>query len=218
MAKREAGASVPAKKKAAAKKKGDNVVDLAARKGKVPPGTNSGQPVLSPLLVSEKDQQAFVIHEGKIRRQYELVKKAKELVRSETGSLNNLYGQAKESGIPAQRLSSLKKRLKLEDRPIEDVVAEHQEIAWQVSVVKGSKLRQLGLFEVMEPSLEGYETLGEKAGYEGGHIDNAPGKPGEERHTAYVTGFKRGQKKLAEETFNGGKPVEGDGENEDYIN
>jgi hypothetical protein len=220
MAKREAGASAGAKARGKPKKLGAEIVDLAKRKkngAAVPEGSNTGAPVPGLIIVGAKDEQAFVIMEGKIKRQWNVVKKAKDVVKSETGSLNSLYGEAKESGIPAQRISALKKRLKLEDRPIEDVVAEHQEIAWQVSVVKGSKLRQLGLFEVVEPSTEGYEMLGEKAGYEGGHIDNAPGKPGDEKHTAYVTGFKRGQKRLAEETFNSGEKVAGNGEGEEAL-
>jgi hypothetical protein len=220
MAKREAGASAGAKARGKPKKLGAEIVDLAKRKkngAAVPDGSNTGAPVPGLIIVGAKDEQAFVIMEGKIKRQWNVVKKAKDVVKSETGSLNSLYGEAKESGIPAQRISALKKRLKLEDRPIEDVVAEHQEIAWQVSVVKGSKLRQLGLFEVVEPSTEGYEMLGEKAGYEGGHIDNAPGKPGDEKHTAYVTGFKRGQKRLAEETFNSGEKVAGNGEGEEAL-
>lgn len=218
MAKREAGAKAKAKKKPP-DKPADNVVQMGGRKAKgaVPDGSNSGNPVLSPMIVGAKDTEAFVIFEKKIRRQFEVVKKAKKIVQSEMGSLNEIYGDAKESGIPAQRLSSLKKRLKLEDRPIEDVVAEHQEIAWQVSVVETSKLRQLGLFDIAEPSLEGYEMLGEKAGFEGGHIDNAPGKPNEDRHSAYVTGFKRGQKRLAEQTFNSGQPVDNDGSGEEAI-
>jgi hypothetical protein len=220
MAKREAGASAGAKARGKPKKLGAEIVDLAKRKkngAAVPEGSNTGAPVPGLIIVGAKDEQAFVIMEGKIKRQWNVVKKAKDVVKSETGSLNSLYGEAMESGIPAQRISALKKRLKLEDRPIEDVVAEHQEIAWQVSVVKGSKLRQLGLFEVVEPSTEGYEMLGEKAGYEGGHIDNAPGKPGDEKHTAYVTGFKRGQKRLAEETFNSGEKVAGNGEGEEAL-
>lgn len=222
MAKREAGSKRPAAKKnaARAKKLGAEIVDLATRKkgnGAVPDGSNSGAPIASMLIVGAKDTEAFKVWEGKIKRQWTVVGKAKEVVRSETGALNSLYADAKEAGIPAQRISTLKKRLKLEDRPIEDVVAEHQEMAWQVNTVPSSKLRQLGLFDIAEPTVEGYEAMGEKAGYEGGHIDNAPGKPNEDRHAAWITGFKRGQKRLAEETFNAGQKVEGNGEGEDSL-
>lgn len=221
MAKRIAGASAGAKSRGKPKRLSAEIVDIAkGRKpgnGAVPEGSNTGAPVPGLIIVGAKDEQAFIVWEGKIRRQWGVVGKAKDVVRAETGGLNSLYAEAKEAGIPAQRISSLKKRLKLEDRPIEDVVAEHQEIAWQVSVVKGSKLRQLGLFEVVEPSAEGYEMLGEKAGYEGGHIDNAPGKPGDPKHTAYVTGFKRGQKRLAEQTFNSGAKVEGNGDDAEAL-
>lgn len=222
MAKREAGARAGAKKNVKGKgpKLGAEVVNLASRKknGSTPDNSNSGLPLVSPQIVGQKDEEAFVIWEGKIRKQWGVVKKAKALVTSEAGGLNSLYADAKEAGIPAHRISTLKKRLKLQDRPIEDVVEEHREMAWQVSVIPSSPLKQLGLFDIVEPSAEGYEVLGEKAGYEGGNVENAPGKPGEAKHAAWTTGFKRGQKRLAEETFNSGHKVDGDGDGEDSLN
>lgn len=177
------------------------VRNLAKKKGGKLGGSNSGEKVQS-LVVGKAAEESFVIWEGKIKTQFKQVEAAKKLVQKEAGDLNNLVGQAKEAGIPADRLSALKKRLKLEARPIEDVVAEHREMAWQVSVSKGSPLKQLGLFEIAEPTLDGYEELGYIAGKNGRNMDEAPGKPGEEKHARWVTGWRRGQAELAKSTFN----------------
>lgn len=219
-----------ARAKAAPKKRpavSSNVIALAGKgggnkggkkKGAVPNGSNTGEPVEKDIaglqVVGAKDEEAFLLWQAKIRKQWKVVKKAKEVVASESGSLNELYGNAKESGIPASRIAVLKKLLKLEDRPASDVAAEHKEMAWQSSVTQ-SPLVQLGLFDLKEPTLEGYEMLGEKSGYEGQPIDNAPGKPSDDKHARWVTGWKRGQLKLSNETFNPqGKKGEGGGEDE----
>lgn len=210
MAKREA---TNGKGKGAGKTKpglSSNIVSLAGKrgakgKGAVPDKSNSGQPIAVEGLqvVGKRDEEAFILWQGKIEKQWKQVQKAKAIVASETGSLNEIVGNAKESGIPASRLSVLKKRLKLESRPAGDVAAEHHEMAWQASVTN-SPLVQLGLFDLKEPSPEGYELLGDKAGYSGEPMDNAPGKPGQPKHASWVSGWKRGQKRLSEETFNPG--------------
>lgn len=184
-------------------------------KKKIPNGSNTGKPIVKDIaglqVVGRADEEAFLVWQGKIKRQRELWKKAKKLAKDESDSMGGLYAQAKEAGIPASRLAALKKLFKLEDRSAQDVAAEHKEMAWQAAVTKSPTV-QLGLFDLKEPTLEGYEMLGEKAGREGQPMENAPGKPTEDKHIRYVTGWKRGQKELADSTFNpNAKPASGDG-------
>lgn len=198
--------AAPKRAKARAPRVSDNVRKLAGGKKKgAPAGSNSGDPIVKDIaglqVVGKADEEAFLVWQNKIKRQREVWKKAKKLAKDESDSLGGLFTQAKEAGIPAHRLSALKKLFKLEDRSPQDVAAEHKEMAWQAAVTKSPTV-QLGLFDLKEPTLEGYEMLGEKAGMEGQPMDNAPGKPSEDKHARWVTGWKRGQKKLAESTFN----------------
>jgi hypothetical protein len=215
MAQREGAAP----KRAAKKKKGapgvsDGIKALAGKggkgKGKVPNGSNSGEPLMM-QTVGKKDEESFLQWQKRIRTQQKVLDKAMELARDERGRLGELYAGAKESGVPAHRLSVLKKLLKEEARDPTEVVADAKEMAWQAGVTH-SPLKQLGLFEIAEPSAEAYQMLGEAAGKTGQPMDNAPGKPGEERHTNWISGWKKGQRELSESTFgDGGKGGAGDG-------
>ena len=220
MATRDKGAT--AKKKPAASKSGKGAGKttrrpaLKALAGKKRPPTNAEAMGISGMLgVSAKDEEAFEFWSKRIEGQNRTLDKALKAAREERSKLGELFKSAGESGLPKVRLSVLKTLMKMELRDKLRVVEEHRELAWQMGVKK-SEFMQLGLFEVTkEPSLEQWELMGTKAGKEGQPIDNAPGKPGEDRHTRWVNGWKAGQKELAEETF--GQDGDGDGDNERLV-
>lgn len=211
MAQREATGTRKSKPKSAKKKAAKSKADGGAEGANVVHLSNMRPP-------SAKDEEAFVIWTGKIKRQRVLVKKAETALRSERGSLGTLYTAAKESGIPAERIRILKQTLKDEDRDPAERLAEAREQAWQAKSLK-SPMIQLGMFDglLKAPSMEEYELMGEHAGKNGESIDGAPGKPGSPEHTHYVSGWKKGQatnvKSLEKEMSKGaggGKPADDD--------
>lgn len=198
-------------KKAKAPKLSPEMKKLARRRGGGTTAEANG--MTGHNHVGAKDEEAFKLWSNKIEKQAAIVNKAKLVWDGEKGKLGELYNDAKDAGIPRERLAVMKKRLKLEARDKLEVVEEQRELAWQLKV-KGSDYIQLGLFDVFtEPTLEQWEAIGEKAGKEGQHIDNAPGKPGEDKHAHWMSGWKKGQRELANSDGMFGKGTEkGDGE------
>lgn len=150
--------------------------------------------------VGQKDEEAFKRWFARLRKANDTVLAAMKIVQNARGELGGLFGSAKEAGIPTHRLSVVKKLFKEEQRDPAEVVADAREMAWQVKVT-GSKLGQLGLFSMTEPAPEAYEELGYQAGLKGEPIDNAPGRPGEERYANWSNGWKRGHKENSDKVF-----------------
>lgn len=151
-------------------------------------------------IYSAKAEEGFCLWHDKIARQDLVLEKAKKLQQSERGRLGELYKEAEEAGIPKDRLRVLKLKLKMDKLTDKlEPIADQRELAWQMKATGDkSQFVQLGLFDALkEPTMEQWEAMGEEAGKRGDPIDNAPGKPGEDKHAHYVSGWKKGQRELA---------------------
>lgn len=148
---------------------------------------------------SNAETEAFQIIAEKARAQNARIRKAAEELSGEKGKLAGIYDTAKEQGIPASRLRVLKKTLKEELRDQGERLVEAREMAWQAKVLN-SPMVQLGLFDglLKEPSQDEYRLMGRHAGRNGESSDSAPGKPGSPEHTAFMDGWKEGQKENAD--------------------
>lgn len=203
-------ADKPAKKKGASNKAklSDDMKSMSKRKpttgDELGLGHNSG-------IYSGKAEEAFCLWHDKIAKQDVALDKAKKLQQSERGKLGELYKEAEEAGIPKDRLRVLKLKLKMDKLTDKlEPVNDQRELAWQMKATGDkSQFVQLGLFDALkEPTLEQWEAMGEKAGLEGQPIDNAPGKPGDDKHAHWCSGWKTGQRKLSESTFGGKAPAD----------
>jgi hypothetical protein len=213
MAQREGGSSAtrPKAKKKAAKPKGQKV-DTKALKSAAKAAAAGVKKGAEEVRLSnyrppsQKDEEAFLIWEGKIKRQGKVIDKLMDGVRTERGAYAQLFAEAKEQGIPADRLRILKATLKEEKRDAGERMTDAREMAWQAQVIK-SPVVALGLYDgvLKPPSMEEWEVVGHADGIKG-VTSNPPGKPGSPEHTHYISGHKAGQKVLADKTFPQTKP------------
>jgi hypothetical protein len=209
MAKREAGGGRPRPQKV---KTGElSKAAKAARATLGKGGKAKGADVSAVQLSNYRppglaDETLFLNWAGKIRKQGAVVDKQSDMLRTERGSYAELFAAAKEAGVPADRLKVLKKTLKEEKRDPGERMAEAREMAFQAKALN-SPMVQLSFFDgVMKPpSPAEWELQGDADGF-AGIKENPPGKPGSDEHAHYMSGWKAGQKRLAEKTLKGDKP------------
>ncbi len=212
MAQREAGAGgkrKPAAKKKAAKKAAKKTANGAqVPEADVAEGSNFRPP-------SKIDHDLFLKFAKNAEAQCKIIKKREADLQSEKQALGQIYRNAKEAGVPADRVRQLKKTLKERLRDPLEVLAEEQERYWQHVAMKSEHAKVLPFDSLLAPpSLEVIEAQGEKAGASGESSDNNPWTPGTPQHQSWRNGHAAGQKKSAEGVFNrssddGGEGTEG---------
>lgn len=226
MARQQAGARP---KKARAKKKTATGGTVQAHHGSdfIPPGPRgrrgrssegageaAGVPAISNYRPpSGADTDLFKKFAARAEGQMKQVKKAQDTVKSELGTLSQIYREAKEAGVPAERVRILKQTIKERNRDASEILVEERERAFQHTALK-SKLADVMPFSMLmaPPSLTEIEMMGEHAGKNGEPADNNTFTPGTKQFASWHSGWKKGQRDSAAKVFGSDdKGGQGDG-------
>lgn len=200
-------AKPPARKKAAKGKavKGKppmkgNVVDMKAAKakraaGKVPPGSNSGRPIMS--------EEMILRHSNALKKGLKAIAEAQKEVNQERGIYRAARKLAKKEGF---NLKAFDINVALEAEDLGQVQQNYADAALYQKVTD-SPLTQISMFDSLlppEPEQEPAGVRGFKAGESGlvNRTDN-PYSPGTEEFVDWETQWDAGQAALAQRTVGG---------------
>jgi hypothetical protein len=178
----------------------------AGEKAGVPPISNYRPP-------SSADTDLFRKFAKMAESQDKAVEKAVKALQSARQELGQIYRQAKEEGIPAERVAQLKKTIKERKRDAAEILVEERERAWQHSTLESQLAEVLPFFETLTapPTLTEIEIMGEHAGKNNEPPENNPYKPGSAPFTHWESGRKKGQRASAGKVFGDDDKGQGDG-------
>jgi len=216
MARQQAGArpkKAKAKKTASAGDGGELVVKRG--RGKKGAGEEAGVPAITNFRPpSTADTDLFKKFYNKAFAQVGALQRAKDAVKSEMGILSQIYSEAKESGVPAERVKRMKETIKEARKDAAQLLLEEREKAWQHTTMK-TKLSEVMPFAMLmqPPTMTEIEMQGEQCGRNGEPIDNCQWTPGTKQFQHWIAGHKKGQRESAAKVFgdNKGKGGAGDG-------